>query len=162
MIKQITKEVLTKLSNDANESDRKRANINLHDSLDASVQKLFISTNPETYIRPHRHSQPHKWELFTVLDGEMDLLIFDHSGNILQRIELSKNAVRSVEIPPNTWHSYVCKKPGTLALEIKEGAYIPNLEEDLYPFSPPENTAATNDYLAWMRTAPTLNPAEKR
>lgn len=157
MIKQITKEVLNKLTNDASESDRKRANINIHDSHDASVQRLFISTNPETYIRPHRHSQPHKWEFFTVLDGAMDLLIFDHSGNILERIELSKDAVRSVEIPPNIWHSYVCKKPGTLALEVKEGEYIPHLEEDLYPFSPPENTAAANDYLAWMRTAPTLN-----
>ncbi len=156
MIKLITKEALTKLSNEARESDRKRANINVHESPDASVQRLFISTNPDTYIRPHRHSQPYKWEFFTVLDGEMDLLIFDHNGNILQRIELSENAVRSVEIPPNIWHSYVCKKTGTLALEVKEGAYIPNLEEDLYPFSPAENTAEVNDYLEWMRTASAL------
>ncbi len=153
MIKSFTAENLQQLSDKARQADRKRANLNVHESLDADVQRLFIATEPGTYIRPHRHSEAHKWEFFMVIKGEIDLLIFDDEGTLSQRIVMAPEQVRAIELPANTWHSYVCKKTGTVALEIKQGAYIPTPETDFAPWAPAENSAEAADYLRWMSEA---------
>jgi len=151
MIKTITAARLTALATTAKSAARLRTNLNLHDSPDAPVQRLFVSTEPETYIRPHRHPRANKWELFVVLRGEIDLLIFSDSGKLLERINMSPTATQAVEIPAGTWHSYACKQPGTLALEVKEGPYIPTPEPDFAPWSPAEGSEESSAYLAWMR-----------
>jgi len=134
-------------------SDRGRAHLNTHDSLDADVQRLFIATSRDTYIRPHRHNEPHKWEFFVIIVGRMDLLIFGDEGEIVERCRLSAADTRAVEVPAGIWHSYVCCQPGTIALEVKQGAYEPNPETDLAPWSPDENSSDHDDFLTWMRTA---------
>lgn len=153
MIKTITADNLNTLADKAAQAPRLRAHLNVHETLDASVQRLFVATQPGTYMRPHRHPEAHKWEFFMVLEGQIDLLIFDDAGQLIQRTPMSRSATRAVEIPPNTWHAYVCMQAGTLALEVKEGAYIPTPEHHFAPWSPPENTAGVADYLAWMRQA---------
>ena len=151
MLKTYTTETLEDLVKTAQTCDRLRTNLNIHESADASVQRLFLAFEPGTYIRPHRHPQPHKWELFIVLDGELDLLLFDDAGEITDRITLSADTTRVVEVPPNTWHSYISKKSGTLALEIKQGAYLASPEEDFLSMSPAENTKEAAAYLQWMK-----------
>ena len=44
-------------------------------------------------------------------------------------------------------------QPGTVGLEVKEGAYIPTPERDFAPWSPVERSAGVAGYLAWLRTA---------
>ena len=153
MIKSFTVDTLNELKAKASTAERQRAHLNVHDTLDANVQRLFIATEPDTYIRPHRHPESHKWEFFMVLSGEIDLLIFDDLGNLQQRITMAPDQTRAIELPPNTWHSYVCKQSGTVALEVKEGAYIPTQEGDFAPWAPAENTAEAATYLTWMRAA---------
>ncbi|MBI3775819.1 MAG: WbuC family cupin fold metalloprotein [Gammaproteobacteria bacterium] len=153
MIKIITAADLNSLASKAAQAPRLRANQNVHESLDSPVQRLFIATEPATYMRPHRHAEAHKWEFFLVLEGQIDLLIFNDAGLLLQRTPMSRTATRAVEIPPDTWHAYVCMQSGTVALEVKQGAYLPTPEHDFAPWAPAENTAAVVDYLAWMRTA---------
>ena len=154
MEKRIHASQLNDLTLAASKSDRGRAYLNTHDSLDADVQRLFIATSKETYIRPHRHSEDHKWEFFVVLEGRMDLLMFDEAGSILERCRLSPADTRAVEIPPGQWHSYVCCQPGTIALEVKQGAYVPSTEDDLAPWAPAEESPSCEAFLSWMRTAP--------
>lgn len=151
MIKTITSDDLNTLADKAAQAPRLRAHLNVHESLDAAVQRLFIATEPGTYMRPHRHPEPHKWEFFMVLEGRIDLLIFDDAGQVIQRTSMTPTATRAVEIPPNTWHAYVCMQSGTTALEVKEGPYLPTPEHDFAPWAPAENTAKVADYLAWMR-----------
>lgn len=153
MIKRFTAQALAELTDKAKSAPRLRAHLNVHDTLDANVQRLFVAAEPDTYMRPHHHPQAHKWEFFILIKGEMDLLIFDESGTLKERLKMSETATRAVEVPPNTWHCYVCQQPGTLALEIKEGAYIPATEEDFAPWAPAENSSGAAEYLAWMRTA---------
>jgi len=155
MTKIIQNSALDKLAVQASDSGRLRTHMNVHDSLDASVQRLFIATEPDTYMRPHRHPQENKWEFLLLVKGNIDLLIFDDAGTLLQREALSSTQVRAVEISPNTWHAYVCQQSGTVVLEIKEGAYIPTAPEDFAPWSPAENSDAAPDYVQWMRHAET-------
>lgn len=151
MLKKYSSEKLNELSLIAKGSERLRTNLNIHETPDASVQRLFLAFEPGTYIRPHRHPESHKWELFIILQGELDLLIFNDAGEIVDSVTLSDTATRAVEIPPNTWHSYVSKQSGTLAIEIKEGAYLPTSEHDFLPSSPSENTAEVSAYYQWMK-----------
>ena len=153
MIKFFSNTILHELADKAKNVDRLRSHLNVHETLDASVQRLFIATEPDTYMRPHRHPQSHKWEFFIVLEGEIDLLIFNEEGQLIQRSKMSDSDVRAVEIPPETWHAYVCQRSATLALEVKEGAYIPTPEEDFAPWSPVEGSVEAVEYLQWMRAA---------
>jgi len=153
MIKAYTSSQLDQLKGAAASTQRRRANLNVHAELDANVQRLFIATQPDTYMRPHRHAEAHKWEFFIVLEGKIDLLVFDDAGALLQRIEMSGEQTRAVEVPPGTWHAYVCMQANTLAMEIKEGAYIPTREQDFAAWSPAENTDRAAEYVERMRLA---------
>ncbi len=132
---------------------RRRTHLNVHASPEANVQRLFIATEPDTYMRPHRHPEAHKWEFLAVLRGRLALLVFDDAGELRQRIAMSSDAILAVEIAPNTFHAYVCLEAGTVALEIKEGAYIPTPEQEFAPWSPAERSPSAHAYLEWMRTA---------
>lgn len=153
MTKLISNDELRLLAISAQQADRRRNNLNVHDSLDSNVQRLFIATQPDTYIRPHRHSEPHKWEFFMVVQGSMSLLLFNDDGCVDDRVELSASDIRAVEIPPNTWHSYTCMETDTVALEIKEGSYSPTSNQDLAQWSPAENTSESAAFVEWMKTA---------
>ncbi len=153
VIKTITAAALDELSGKAVAAERRRAHLNVHASLDANVQRLFIATEPDTYMRPHRHPEAHKWEYFMVLKGRIDLLVFSAAGELRQRIPLSPDTTVATEIPPGLFHAYVCMQPGTLAMEIKEGAYIPTPETDFASWAPAERSAGAAAYLQWMQTA---------
>ena len=53
----------------AAQAPRKRTHHNLHPSLDAPVQRLAIALSQGTYVRPHRHPQPNRWEMIHALRG---------------------------------------------------------------------------------------------
>jgi cupin fold WbuC family metalloprotein len=153
MIKAYTSTQLGQLEHEAASATRRRANLNVHAGLDANVQRLFIATQPDTYMRPHRHPEAHKWEFFVVLEGQIDLLLFDDRGELQQRIAMSGDQTRAVEVPANTWHAYVCMQANTLALEIKEGAYLPTREQDFAAWAPAENTDLAAAFVERMRVA---------
>ncbi|MCL9775859.1 WbuC family cupin fold metalloprotein [Vibrio methylphosphonaticus] len=153
MLKIISNQDFDTFSNNAKQAPRQRSHHNLHEQLDANVQRLFISTEPDTYMRPHRHSESHKWELFLVLKGQLDLLIFNDDGQLTQRHSLSPDTNRAIEIPPGTWHGYACMSEGTVGLEIKEGAYLPTQPQDFASWSPAEGEDGADAYRDWMRTA---------
>lgn len=153
MIKYVSAERLEALTDEARKVERKRAHLNTHSTLDAAVQRLFIALEPDTYIRPHRHPQANKWEFLVLIEGELDVLVFNDQGGIIDRVELSRTATRSVELPPNTWHSYVCKIGDSIALEIKEAAYVPTAAGDFAPWAPAEGSLEAEEYLVWMASA---------
>ncbi len=62
-----------------------------------------MAMEPGTYICPHRHVDSHKWGMFMLLSGEIDVLIFNDEGELLSRIHMSSTATRVVLLPANTW-----------------------------------------------------------
>ena len=80
MFKHIDNALLDSLVAKAKESPRKRAHHNLHPELSDPVQRLCIAMEPETYVRPHRHSDPETWEVLMILRGSLALNIFDEKG----------------------------------------------------------------------------------
>lgn len=139
MIKNISTILLKDLTARAKRSDRKRTHYNLHPELDDPVQRLVIAIEPGSYIRPHRHPEKGKWELFIVLTGAAVMLVFDDKGQVTQRFELSVNGDNhAVEVPDQAWHTLAALEPGTVMMEFKPGPYAPLAEEDFASWAPAE------------------------
>src|SRR6185503_15185621 len=85
--KRITGALLAELDQKARASPRLRTNHNLHEQSTATIQRLAIKLRQGTYIRPHRH--PQRWELGLVLQGRMDLVLFDDAGSLTERVTLT-------------------------------------------------------------------------
>lgn len=144
---------LRALSAEAAASPRRRRNLNLHETLDDPIQRLCNAFEPGTYLRPHRHSAPGVWELFTLLGGRAAVLTFDDAGRVTGRTELGADANVLVEIPPATWHSLVAFVPGTVLFEVKHGPYRPTGEHDFAPWAPKEGAASAPAFVTWMERA---------
>ena len=141
------------LKNEAAISPRKRANLNVHQSYDDIVQRLFIAMLPDSYVRPHQHIQRHKWEFFMVVEGALDLLFFDEHGAVTNRITLEAGGeCTGLEIPPHTWHATVCFEP-VVFMEVKQGPYDVTEDKGFAPWSPEEGSAEVPAFLAKLKSA---------
>lgn len=145
--------LLDTLANTAATSVRRRANHNIHPSLDAPVQRFFNALEPDTYVRPHRHRTPPRWELFLVLRGRLALLTFDADGRVIGREELcATGPVFGGEVPEDTWHALVALEP-TIVFELKEGPYHALYDKDFATWAPAEGAPVCGVLVEWYRQA---------
>ena len=150
--KRITSSLLTELDRKAAASPRLRTNHNLHEAPEASVQRLAVKLRHGTYIRPHRHKS--RWELGIVLQGEMDLVLFNDEGLLTERVRMAPNgSTLLMELPAGQWHSYVCVSDTATFFEVKEGPYDPATSSEFAPWAPAEGDQAAPRCLEWMTTA---------
>jgi cupin fold WbuC family metalloprotein len=150
----ITHEDLQQVSDIACGLPRLRKNLNVHATLDASVQRLFNAMEPETYIRPHRHARPNGWELMLAIRGRFAILLFDDLGTVIERFDLStKSGPMALEIPAQAWHTVVSLESGTVMFEIKEGPYTPVEDKDFACWAPEETETRAKSFTAWFTTA---------
>lgn len=132
-------------------SPRHRAIARYHDHHEA-VQRMLNAVDPASYVRPHRHADPAKVEVFVVLMGRAVVVTFDEAGEIQSRLEIASGGpCWGVEIPPGTWHSLVAMEPGTVLYEVIEGAYQPASHKDYAPWAPVEGSEEGQRYLEALR-----------
>ncbi|MBU8901331.1 MAG: WbuC family cupin fold metalloprotein [Victivallales bacterium] len=130
---------MDKLSEQTKSSKRKRAHFNLHKSMDEAIHRLCMAAEPGTYVRPHRHLSGDKWELFTILRGQIVVLIFDEKGYVVKRVELTAGGdIGSIEIPASSWHTFACLESDSIILEVKSGPYMRPVEGDWLAGTPEE------------------------
>ncbi|WP_127477332.1 WbuC family cupin fold metalloprotein [Sulfurivermis fontis] len=138
-MKPITTSLMHELSHRAVVSVRGRSNFNLHPQLSDPVQRFLNAIEPGSYVRPHRHGNPPRWELFVVRHGAAVILLLDDDGVVDERVELDTGgAVRAAEIPAGVWHTVVARAPGTVLFEFKEGPYAPLSDKDFAAWAPTE------------------------
>ncbi len=153
-MKQIDSALLETLVSKANATPRKRAHFNLHPELGDPVQRLCIAMEPETFVRPHRHSDPETWEVLVILRGSLAVNIFDERGKVLEHTVLKAGGpVIALEFSPNTWHAPVSLEPGTVVFELKQGPYKPIAERHLASWAPSEGMSEASRFLEWYRNA---------
>src|SRR5437868_14699501 len=87
---------LAQLAGAAAASARRRSHILLHADHQDQVQRLLIALEPDSYVRPHVHSE--QWEMIALLRGRLDLLIFAPKAELTQRLAMSA-ASPVVQIP---------------------------------------------------------------
>jgi addiction module HigA family antidote len=153
-MKQIDITALDDLTRKAKAAPRKRANFNLHPELSDPVQRLCIAMEPDTYVRPHRHSDPESWEMLIILRGSLALTFFDEKGMVIDRRVLdARGPVTAVEFQQNTWHAPASLEPGTVVFEVKKGPYKPVAEHNSVLWAPSEDRPEAARFLQWYKSA---------
>ncbi|MDD2403390.1 MAG: WbuC family cupin fold metalloprotein [Victivallaceae bacterium] len=153
-MKAIDNVLLDEMTARAVASERKRVHHNLHSSMDDPTHRLLIAPEPGTYIRPHRHLNPPKWELFGIIRGRMFIFEFDKEGKIVQKFELKAGSTPCfVESKPETWHGFTVIEHGTIGLEIKPGPYVKPGTEDVADWAPAEGEPRAAELEKWLKTA---------
>ncbi len=150
----INETLFTELLTEARNSPRKRSHRNIHNDLNEAVQRLCIGLKKGTYIRPHYHPQPHKWEMMLVLKGSVSYIIFDQAGTVQEKLTIGTGeSTCGIEIQPNTWHTLFPLSDETIILEVKQGPYEASQPTDFAPWAPEEGDAEAQDFLAWLDRA---------
>jgi cupin fold WbuC family metalloprotein len=123
----------------ARSSPRHRHIIRFHE-LPEPFQRMLNAIQPESYVRPHRHLDPDKAEVFIALQGSALVVRYSDEGAPLQGVLLEADGlVRGVEIPVGAWHSLLSLQSDTVLFEAKEGPYAPVTDKDFAPWAPPES-----------------------
>jgi cupin fold WbuC family metalloprotein len=144
--------LLDELAAKASASPRRRAHHTIHESASDPVQRFFVSADPDTYFRPHRHHT--KSELAIVLRGRFELVTFDDAGRITARHQVGDNTpALAYETPRATWHTLLSFTPGAAFLEIKEGPYDASTAAEFAAWAPAEGDASVPQFLKWVREA---------
>ena len=121
--------LLNKITKEAKENSRLRMNYNIHESLDAKVQRLLNVLLPGTVLPIHRHR--HTAETYILLKGKMFVVFYDDLGGQTERYLLDTSIGNyGVNIPKGQWHGIEVIEPSTI-FEVKEGPYKPIEPEDI-------------------------------
>ena len=145
-MKQISASALDQLVCAAQASPRRRANLNLHQTLDDPIQRLAIAMEPDTVVLPHRHRQT--WELLLPLRGRFAVLLFDDDGVVTGRCVLGESTAM-LEMPAGQWHAVLSLDAGGVIFEVKHGPYRPLDGGDFAPWA----AAASPALLGWYGSA---------
>lgn len=149
----IDQSLLNNISNLAKESPRGRKNYNFHKTYDDPLQRLINAIEPYSYIQPHKHENPDKREVFTVLQGRLLVAEFDESGKISDHCIIDPHeGTFGAEIPERTYHSIFALEPGTIVYEIKDGPYDPIDDKNFAPWAPKEGESGVQEYLIGVFT----------
>jgi cupin fold WbuC family metalloprotein len=149
MIK-IDDQFIEQTSQKAKASERLRMNYNFH-NLEDPINRLLNAMEPGTYIQPHKHEDPDRFEVFLCLRGSFLIMIFDEKGNLTDHTILDpKKGQYGVEIPAKVYHSLASLEPGSVAYEIKEGPYVQATAKNFAPWAPAEGEHGTQAYLSGL------------
>jgi cupin fold WbuC family metalloprotein len=149
----INKQLLDETTARAKISPRLRMNYNFHEALDDPLNRLLNALEPDTYLRPHRHCNPDKNEIFLLLRGRIVVFLFDDEGQITETIPMDPlQGCYGGEIQPGIWHSLLVLESGSVVYEVKEGPFAPLASENMAPWSPSvDDTKAVANYLEKLR-----------
>jgi cupin fold WbuC family metalloprotein len=139
--KRLTQDLVNDVADQSRESSRLRKNYNFHDRSER-VQRFLNVLQPGTYVHPHRHQRStdvNGFEFFLVLQGEIGIIIFDETGQILHLERISaQGPTRGIELAEGTFHTLVALIPDTVILELKEGPYNATTDKDFLDMFPQE------------------------
>ncbi len=131
----------------AKESSRLRVNYNFH-NLEDPINRLLNAMEPGTYIQPHKHEDPDRFEVFLCMRGRFLVVIFNDEGIITNHTILdAREGKFGVEIPAKTYHTLLSLESGSVAYEIKEGPYLPANAKNFAPWAPAEGEPGADSYL---------------
>ena len=88
-----------------------------------------------------------------VVEGSLDLLIFDDKATLTRRIRLEAGGdCVGLEIPPNVWHATVCYDP-VIFMEVKQGPYEVMDDKGFAHWAPGEGDPGVPQFLKQLKSA---------
>ena len=122
--------LLDKLTAEVKASLRLRMNLDLRNSAADSSQRMLNAIESGSVVPVHRHRGSS--ETLVVLRGRVVEEYYDSEGVCVATYELAAGGhAFGLNIPAGQWHSLRALDPGTVILEMKDGAYEPMRAEDV-------------------------------
>lgn len=113
-------------------TERKRARICTHRSIESKLHNMLIAHSENAYVRPHKHVG--KVEAGVIVQGSVDLVIYNCDGHINDVVSLSAPDAGGAfyfKLPPDVYHTLCITSPWLVFLEITTGPFIS--EETVFP-----------------------------
>ena len=141
----VTNTDIDQLSEIARSNYRSRENLNIHSSYNEKCQRFFNAIEPNSYIRPHRHSQSEGGETLLAVRGGFVLVIFKDEGEFdkVHFFGVGANFQTDslcVTIPDRIWHTVLAIYPGSVLFEVKTGPFVVSCSKELAPWAPLEES----------------------
>ena len=138
-IVRIGDEEIAFLKRQAQASPRRRARICAHKSNEDALHEMVIVIAAASYIHPHRHVG--KSESFHIVEGEVDVAVFDDDGRVSEVIRLGAPASgRSFyyRLSQSAFHTLLIRTDFLVVHEVTNGPFDRD-RTVLAPFAPPED-----------------------
>jgi cupin fold WbuC family metalloprotein len=129
---------LDRLREAVGQTPKRRARINAHPDSSDALHEMIIAIERNSYIRPHKH--PGKSEAFHIIEGDVDIVVFDDTGEICKIVPLSALGERGgfyYRMSDSFFHTLVIRCELLIVHEITNGPFCP--EATVFAaFAPPE------------------------
>lgn len=155
----VTAATLDALTVQARSIPRRRHHLLLHASQDEPCQRMVIAMEPDSYIRPHRHTDSTTNEALLALRGSFALVVFDGNGELAEVRGLGADwDIAVAELEPQVWHTVLALEAGAILFETKSGPFRQEAAKRFAPWAPPEGAPEAEAYLEhlFLRAAPAL------
>ena len=122
----------------ANISPRKRSRICAHKTNEDPLHEMLIAIVAGSYIHPHKHFG--KSESFHIVDGEVDVAVFDENGHITDVFELGvpgSGRQFFYRLAESKFHTLIIRTDFLVVHEVTNGPFIRD-NITLAPFAPNE------------------------
>ena len=118
---------------------RKRARICTHRSNDDALHEMLIAISADSYIHPHKHIN--KIESFHIVEGLVDMVVFDDFGGVVDVVELGDVSTGKnfyYRLSDSMFNSLLIHSDFLVVHEVTNGPFVEN-ETTLAPFAPSES-----------------------
>lgn len=113
-----------------------------HTTLDA-VQEMVIAVRRGSYMQPHCH--PGRSTSLLVLEGTLDVHLFDDQGSRLRTTTLNpypQGTPFCLRLEAGVWHMPMCRSDVCVFYETLQGPFLQDESNLWAPWSPPDEDVA--------------------
>ena len=130
------------LKAEAGRNPRRRMRLCAHTGVDDTLHEMIIVHARNTYVRPHKHLG--KSESFHVIEGEVDVVLFDEGGAVTDTIEMGSFASGRpfyYRIAAPTFHTLLIRSD-VLVFHESTGGPFRRADTMFAPWAPEDGDAA--------------------
>ena len=139
-IETVRPETIEELKRIALEHPMRRSRLLLHHAPTDPTHEMIIVAHKSTYIRAHRHPA-HKSESYHILEGKMNVNIYDDSGAIRDVVRLAADGSEAlmIRVQGGTWHEPVPVTEWMVYHEVYSGPFEKSVDVEYASWAPEEN-----------------------
>ena len=126
---------------------RRRVRLCTHHTPNDRLHEMFIVHTQDCYVRPHKHLE--KAESMTILEGDVDMVLFREDGSIRQIIKMgAPNSGKAFyqRLPEAIYHTLIIRTEFLVFHESTEGPFL--RENTVFPeWAPAEHGEAPEAFI---------------
>jgi cupin fold WbuC family metalloprotein len=143
---------LAEVADRGTRSSRKRARLCTHQTSSDPLHEMLICLARGTYIRPHRHEG--KSESFHIIEGELDVILFDDDGAVREVIRMGpyqSGKVFFYRLMEPCFHTVLVNTSHVLFHETTNGPFDPE-DTEFASWSPREQDPRAAMFMSQIRS----------